>query len=208
MTSRFLPYANTPGRLILQLVGDLFVAAWITLWVLVGIAVHSAVSTIADFGRQVDHSAGGIARSFESASHRADHIPLLGDAFGKPLTAVGHAAQDLAGAGHSLNTTATWLAILLAAAVAGPPMLAVVVPWLTRRVRFFRRKWAALGLAATPAGEQLLALRALANRPLRRLTALGPDPVGAWRREDATAIRGLAALELRAAGIAAPRSWR
>jgi hypothetical protein len=28
------------------------------------------------------------------------------------------------------------------------------------------------------------------------------DPVGAWRREDAAAIHGLAALELRAAGVA------
>jgi hypothetical protein len=27
------------------------------------------------------------------------------------------------------------------------------------------------------------------------------DPVGAWRREDAAAIHGLAALELRAAGV-------
>ena len=58
-----------------------------------------------------------------------------------------------------------------------------------------------LAAATTPAGEQLLALRALANRPLRRLTVVNPDPVGAWRREDPVTIHGLAALELRAAGI-------
>ena len=75
------------------------------------------------------------------------------------------------------------------------------MPWLFLRVRFFRRKWTALTLASTPAGEQLLALRALANRPLAKLAAISADPVGAWRREDAVAIRGLAALELRAAGV-------
>ena len=76
------------------------------------------------------------------------------------------------------------------------------MPWLVLRLRFFRRKWVALTLAATPAGEQLLALRALANRPLAKLAAISADPVGAWRREDPVAISGLAALELRAAGVA------
>jgi hypothetical protein len=207
MPSRFVPYASTPGRFILQALSDIVIVLWTTLWVLVGLAVHSAVSTIAQFGHQVDSSATGIAHSFDSASQRADKIPLLGDAFSKPLTAAGHAAHDLAGAGHNLHATATWLSVLLALAVAGPPLLALVVPWLIRRLRFFRRKWTVIGLAATPAGEQLLALRALANRPLRRLAAVDLDPVGAWRREDAVAVRGLAALELRAAGIAAPRNW-
>ena len=59
------------------------------------------------------------------------------------------------------------------------------MPWLFLRLRFFRRKWMALTLARTPAGEQLLALRALANRPLAKLAAINADPVGAWRREDA-----------------------
>jgi hypothetical protein len=45
-------------------------------------------------------------------------------------------------------------------------------------------------------------LRALANRPLARLTAVTPDPVGAWRAGDPHAIHGLAAIELRSAGMA------
>ena len=78
----------------------------------------------------------------------------------------------------------------------------MVIPWLFLRLRFFRRKWTVTGLAATPAGEQLLALRALANRPPRKLAAISADPVGGWRREDPITIRALAALELRSAGIA------
>jgi len=201
MTSRYLPYATTPARLVAQLISDLVVIAWTTVWVLVGMAVHAAVSTIAEFGRQVEGGANGIAGNLDSAGSGADKVPLIGDTLSKPLTAAGQAARDIAGAGHNLDVTASWLAWLLALAVAAPPILAIAMPWLFLRVRFFLHKWTALALAATPAGEQLLALRALANRPLTKLAAISGDPVGAWRREDAVAIHGLAALELRAAGV-------
>jgi hypothetical protein len=202
MKSRFLPYATTPGRLLAQLSSDIVVGIWTFIWVLVGLAVHSAVSTIAAVGRQVEGGADGVADSLKSAGHSAVRVPLVGDAMSKPLTAASKAALDIAGAGHNLDTTASWLAVVLALAVAAPPALGLVVPWLVLRIRFFRRKWTISALAATPAGEQLLALRALANRPLRRLTAVSPDPVGAWRVADPVAIRGLAAVELRSAGIA------
>ena len=90
---------------------------------------------------------------------------------------------------------------MLAIAVAAPPILFVALPWLFLRIRFFRRKWTAITLASTPAGEQLLAMRALANRPLGKLVAIHDDPVGAWRSHDAVAIRGLATLKLHAAGV-------
>jgi hypothetical protein len=202
MKSRLLPYATSPGRLLAQLFSDLVVAAWTFLWVLVALAVHGAVTTIAGVGQQFERGANGVADSLTSAGKSADRIPLVGDAVSKPLTAAGHAAVDIAGAGHNLDTTAGWLAYLLAVAVAAPPILAVAMPWAALRLRFFLRKRAVLTLAATPAGEQLLALRALTNRPLGKLTAVSPDPVGAWRHADAAVIGGLAALELHSAGLA------
>ncbi|MCB1266155.1 MAG: hypothetical protein KDB56_16550 [Mycobacterium sp.] len=205
MKSRFLPYATTPARLTAQLLSDLLIAAWITVWVLVGMAVHHAIATFAKVGTQVKDGATGISDNLGSAGDSADRIPLVGDTVAKPLRAASEAALDLAGAGQSLNSTATWLAVLLAIAVAGPPVLAVGMPWLFLRIRFFRRKWTVIALAQTPAGQQLLALRALANRPLRKLTEVNHDPVGAWRREDPTAVQGLAALELRSAGVARVR---
>ncbi|MGV0812373.1 hypothetical protein ABQF34_10480 [Mycolicibacterium boenickei] len=201
MRSRYLPYASRPGRLLAQLFSDVAVVTWTAVWILVGIAVHSAVSTIAEVGRQVESGANGIADNLGSAGDSTDDVPLVGDTLSKPLRAASEAALDLAGAGHNLDSTATWLAWVLALAVAAAPILFVAMPWLYLRVRFFRRKWTAITLASTAAGEQLLALRALANRPLGKLTAVSDDPVGAWRSQDQRAIRGLAALELRSAGM-------
>jgi hypothetical protein len=201
MRSRFLPYATTPARLATQLFSDFAVVVWTAIWLLVGLAVYDAISTIAEAGRQVETGAHGIAGSLASAGIGAQHIPLLGDAVSPPLTSASAAALDIAGAGHNLDTTASWLAVLLAMAVVALPILIAVLPWLLLRLRFFRRKLAVTALAATPAGEQLLALRALTNRPPRKLTAVSADPVGGWRREDPFTIRALATLELRSAGI-------
>ena len=201
---RFIPYSTKPLRLFAQLMSDITVSVWTTIWVFVGLAVYSALSTIADAGRQVESGSKGVADNLASAGHGAQHIPLFGDEVSKPLTAASEAALDIAGAGHDLDTTASWLAVLLAIAVVALPILMAVLPWLYLRLRFFRRKLMVTALAATPAGEQLLALRALTNRSPRKLTAISRDPVGGWRHEDPVTIRALAALELRAAGIAIP----
>jgi hypothetical protein len=202
MTSRYLPYATTPGRLLIQLFSDGAIAVWTAIWVLVGTAVYDAISTIADAGRQVESGTHGIAGDLASAGHGAQHIPVVGDAVSEPLNSASQAAAAIAAALHDLDTTAGWLAILLAMAVVAPPILLADVPWLFLRLRFFRRKWLVTALAASEAGAQLLALRALTNRSPRKLIAVSPDPVGGWRREDPFTIHALVALELRSAGIA------
>lgn len=199
--TKFLPYSTRPLRLFGQLISDITISLWTVIWVFVGMAVHDAIAMIADAGRQVETGSKGLAGNLASAGQGAHSVPLLGDALGKPLDAASQAALDVAGAGHNLDTTASWLAWVLALAVASPPILAVTVPWLFLRWRFFRRKWVVTALAATAAGQQLLALRALANRSPAKLAAVSADPVGGWRHEDPMVIRGLAALELRAAGI-------
>lgn len=199
--TRYLPYSTRPFRLFGQLMSDITISLWTVIWVFVGFAVHEAIATIAEAGRQVEVGSKGVAGNLASAGHSAHNIPLLGDALGQPLNAASQAAMDIAGAGHELDTTASWLAWVLALAVTLPPILAVTMPWLYLRIRFFRRKWVVTALAATAAGQQLLALRALANRSPAKLAAVSADPVGGWRYEDPVVIRGLAVLELRAAGV-------
>lgn len=201
MSSRYLPYATKPGRLLAQLLSDISVIIWTAIWVMVGGAVYSAVATISKVGRQVQSGADGVSGNLASAGDSTDDVPLIGDTLAGPLKAASRAADEIAGAGHSLDVTASWLAWVLSLAVAATPILAVAMPWLFLRVRFFRRKLVVLSLASSHAGQELLAMRALANRPLAKLTAIDPDPIGAWRRNDRMAIRGLALLELHAAGI-------
>ena len=118
MSSRYLPYATTPRRLVMQLISDVVVIAWTTVWVFVGMAVHAAISSIAEVGRQVETGANGVSHNLDSAGERADRFPLIGDALSKPLRAASEAALDIAGAGHNLDTTASWLAWLCLAALA------------------------------------------------------------------------------------------
>ncbi|EUA23199.1 putative transmembrane protein [Mycobacterium xenopi 4042] len=200
MRLRYLPYATRPGRLLAQLCSDIFVVLWTAAWVLVGVAVHAAVATIAGVGRQVNSGAHGIATNLQSAGHSAERIPLVA------ARSASRSPQPATRPSTSPAPATTWTPL-----PAGWPCC-----WRWRwppadpgggdavaisAAAVFRRKWTVTALAATPAGEQLLALRALANRPLRRLTAVDADPVGAWRREDPVTIAGLAALELRSAGL-------
>ena len=104
MTSRFLPYSTRPGRFAVQLFSDFAVVVWTVLWLLVGLAVYDAIATIADAGRQVESGANGIAGNLASAGHGAQHIPVVGDTVSKPLNSASHAALDIAGAGHDLDT--------------------------------------------------------------------------------------------------------
>jgi hypothetical protein len=201
MMTRYVPYASRPHRVVMQIVSDLVVIAWTALWVWIAYGVYTAVARIAEAGRTVQTGASGLAGSLDSAGASANQVPLVGHELSDPLTSAGNAARGIANAGHSLDTTASWLAVLLALAVAGPPILAVAMPWLFLRLRFFLRKQTMIGLTRSPAGVQLLALRALTNRSPRRLATVNPDPVGAWRRDDPVAVLGLAALELRAAGV-------
>jgi hypothetical protein len=139
-----------------------------------------------------------------------DDLPLIGDSLKSPLSAAGSAAHQIALAGQGLNEKASTLAIVLSLAVAIPPALMIGLPWLWLRIRFIRRAGATATLATVPGGQRLLALRALANRPLPAVSAAvpGQDPLEAWRREDPQALYRLASLELKRAGVPVPYTWR
>jgi len=201
MNGRFVPYAATPGRAILQVLADLSVLLWVVVWYYVAKAVHAALSAIADVGAGVESGAHGISSNLNGAGDGAGKIPLAGDSLAKPLNAAAGAAQGIANAGHGLDEKATTLALLLALAVSIPPILAIVVPWLILRLRFARRAGATAALAKTDGGTDLLALRALTSRPMPKLLKIADDPLEGWRTGDPEVVSRLAALELRSVGL-------
>src|SRR6185312_10630879 len=101
MSSRYVPYATTPARLLVQLVSDAVVLIWTAIWVFVGIAVYDAVAAVAEFGGQVNTGATGIAHNLDSAGSNASQWPLIGGALSSSLSGAAGAARDIAGAGHN-----------------------------------------------------------------------------------------------------------
>jgi hypothetical protein len=195
------PYSAQPRRFALQLASDVFVLLWIYVWYRVGRLVHDTLVSVAGVGYGIETSAGRVSGSLARAGESAGRVPLVGEELGRPLSDAGSQVGGIAGAGRSAGDTLTDLATPLGWAVALGPILLLVALWLPRRWRFARRAGEAAAMSGAFAGEELLALRALANRPLHQLRRVTPDPVKAWRDGDADVVRALAHLELVADGV-------
>src|SRR3954453_3850331 len=199
------PYSVNPPRLALQVVVDVLVLAWIYLWYRIGAAVHDAVASSASVGYGIQNSAGGVAGSLNEAGRNMGNAPIIGSSLSGPLLSAAKQIGGVADNGRDLGdrllnaaTPAGWI-------VALAPILVVVAFWLPARWRFARRAGSAAELAQSPAGEELLALRALVSRPLHELQRVAPDPLIAFRSGDPDAVRALARLELVDAGVRNPQ---
>lgn len=135
------------------------------------------------------------------AGAAAYDIPLVGDNLAGPFRSAASAGDGLSAVGSGLADGVEDLATLAGWATATMPILLVGLVWLLLRLRFVRRATATQRLLGTEGDTDLLALRAIARQPLRRLSAVSTDPVGAWRSADPAVIAQLAALELRSSGL-------
>jgi hypothetical protein len=196
-------YADRPVTVFRQLLTDLLVVAWVYVWIRVGKYVYDLVEKLAVPGREVEHAGTGLADNLSSAGKKIDRVPAVGDALASPFSHAADAARSLANAGREQQSIVHELALILAIAVVAVPLALVLFGWLPLRVRWIRRAGAAAALRGAESGRDLLALRALARQPLRRLTVLDPDIASAWRRGDPGAVEALAALELRRLGLRA-----
>ncbi|MFY1637024.1 hypothetical protein ACN27F_27730 [Solwaraspora sp. WMMB335] len=188
-----------------QLLTDLIVAAWVYLWIRAAIWLHDLVSRLAGAGRTLEEAGTGLADNLADLGGRVGRVPLVGNELTSPFEQAAGAARAVATAGQEQQDLVADLALALAAAVLIFPLGLVLFGWLPLRVRWIRRASAAAALRRAPAGQDLLALRALATRPLRTIAALGPDVAAGWRRGDPEVTAALAALELRSLGMRAPR---
>jgi hypothetical protein len=188
-------------RAVLQLLADVLLLLWVVAWVEVARAVDHGVRDLARPGYAVQSGAGGLAGNLHEAGQAVTGVPLVGHSLATPLTSAGGRAGDVADAGRELGDRITAAALPVALVVLAVAVVPVVLVWLTLRGRFAARAGACAALARRPGGDDLLALRALATRSPRQLAAVGPDPMGRWRREDPDAVRRLAELELRLCGV-------
>ena len=114
----------------------------------------------------------------------------------------------MSGAGVAAQDAVGTLAFVLAVVLVVLPVGWLALRWFPWRFAYAREASAAARLTRGTPDLELLAARALATAPLPQLAAL-PDGTGAaWRAGDPTAVRALAALELRRLGLRLPEPER
>jgi hypothetical protein len=194
-------YADRLPTAIRQLLTDVFIVIWVYAWVRIGIWVHDIVLKLGVPGQKLESAGNGIAGNLADAGGKVGRVPLVGDQLTRPFTGAADAARSLADAGRQQQEVVGNIALVVALAVVALPLALVLFLWLPLRLRWMRRAGVASAVRDEPAGRDLLALRALASRPLDQLTRLGPDIAQSWRNGDASAVDALAALELRDLGL-------
>ncbi|HEX8631963.1 MAG TPA: hypothetical protein VF755_27715 [Catenuloplanes sp.] len=194
-------YADRLPSALRQLATDLLVVIWVYAWIRAAMWLHDLIGKLAGPGRTLEGAGTGIATNLADAGAKVGRVPLVGDELTAPFNQAAQAARSVADAGREQQALVTDLALWLPVALLVAPLGLVLFSWLPRRLRWIRRAGEAAALRDVPAGTDLLALRALANQPLRRLTAIAPDVTTAWRRGDEATVAALAALELRQLGL-------
>lgn len=197
-------YADRFPTALRQFLTDLLVVAWVYAAIRGALWLHDLVQKLAVPGQKLEGAGGGLADNLADAGGKVGRVPLVGDELTGPFERAAGAARSLAEAGRDQQELVDQLAVALAVGLLIVPLGLVLFGWLPLRVRWMRRAASAAALAAAPAGRDLLALRALAGQPLRKLTRISPDVAEEWRRGDDTTVNALAALELRRLGLHDP----
>lgn len=195
-------YADRAGMRAWQLLTDMFIVAWVWFWVWAAMRLYDLVEQLAVPGRKVEDAGTGLADNLAEAGSKVDNVPAVGDALAAPFDRAAGAARALAEAGQEQQDAVREIALVLSLVLLAGPLALVLFIWLPLRVRRVRRARAAAVLSRAGApGRDLLALRALAHQPMRRLTQVGPEALAGWRRGDQAIIDNLATLELRTLGL-------
>jgi hypothetical protein len=193
-------YAETAALRARQVLGDLAVLVWMAAWVAAGVALYGLVEKLAGPGRRLERAGNSLAGDIGTIQEQVGRIPAVGDDLQEPFGRLGGVGRTLAEAGATQQEVVHDLALWLGVAVAAVPVIALLVVWLPRRVAWAREAGAASRLRLDAGDLELFAIRAVANRSLRELRRVSPDPAGALRAGDHA---GLAELELRALGLRA-----
>ncbi len=194
-------YADAPARRGRQLLTDVLVVAWLWFWIWLAIKLYNLVEKLAVPGQKLAGAGDGMAGGLSDAGGKLDRLPAVGSGLASPFNKAADAARSLAAAGREQQQVVHDLAWALALLLLLVPVSLILFGWLPLRLRWIARASRASELRGGTAGRDLLALRALANQPLRRLARVDPDPVAAWRRSDESTVDALAALELRRLGL-------
>jgi hypothetical protein len=199
-------YADRLPTAVRQLLTDLLVVLWVYAWIRAGLWINDMVEKLGVPGQKLQEAGTGIAGNLGDIGGKVGRVPLVGDDLTAPFNSAAEAATSIAEAGRQQQEVVDNLALTMALLIIAVPLALVLFLWLPKRLRWMRRAAVAAQVRNEPAGQDLLALRALASRPLNELAKLGPDIAQSWRNGDAEAVQALAALELKDLGLRAAKS--
>lgn len=181
------PYPDRTGAALLRVFGDVASLVWSAGWAYLGWLIYRTVmglEAIADAITSTGTTLDSWIQSFKNAipggiPGLTDFLKGIADGLrkysGDPLIATGHNVHD------AIFRTAVSLAVF----VALPPILLVLIPYITWRWRDMRELGAALAFVrianVTGRAEQaraVLAMRAVTMLSFRQLMSASADPVG------------------------------
>lgn len=197
-------YAERPVRLTAQVLFDLAALAWIYLGYQLVVRTEAAVLELRSPGYQMIDAGGRLGDTFTDASRTVSNVPFAGDRLADALGRGTAAGDVLTDSGHRLLEIVELSASATAVLVGALALIPLLALWLPRRIRYARN--ASRAVTMREHAVDVLALRALAELPHRKLETASPDPAAAWRAGEAEVITKLAGLRLASFGLRPPRS--
>jgi len=198
------PYSDFAAQRTRQIIADIIAISLIVVFLLIGIQLGTGIAAVGLLGAGLASAGLGFQGSMSEIGESLASIPLIGPGISAPFGGASEAGATLAEAGSAFQSAMGVLGFVVGFLVAAGPIIILLLVWLVPRLRFAVRAGRLHSAVAAGVPLDLLALRALVHRKTRVVEATGPDPAGAWRRGDEGAIRALASLELRAAGVRLP----
>jgi hypothetical protein len=178
---------------------DAAVLAWVLAWALLGYAAARGLDRVSEVTRSAESASAAVVRTGESI--RDVDVPVVGTVLrdtGESVIAAGRDAQAQARDSGDSVRTASILLGLAVWLVPSLPLLAGYGPLRVERSRETRVLRALVAAHPDDTGlDRLLAARALAHLPYRRLQAMGAP----WADFGAGEYRALADAELARGGV-------
>lgn len=181
--------------------GDLTLLCWAVIWAIAGVVVHRLVASLAGPAQSVVNASHQIESASSNAAQNVGQIPAIGHTIASPFDAITGQAANIATAAQEQITLIHQLSWALGIVTFLAPVATVALLWVPRRVRRLREVRSTQLMLDADADLDLFALRAMTRLPVAELARISPDPVGDWRRRDASVITQLARTELRHIGV-------
>lgn len=197
-------YSGDPGRRGRQLAGDLALALWTVLWVVVARFVYVLISSLAAPARAIESAGAQYSDRLTSAAERTRDTALVGRKLSEVFGSISGPGEGSARAGAEAANAISTLALVISLLVGLAPIVMVAVPWLIHRALFVRRQNTVRRLLQQGASPSLFAMRAVVHQPEARIAAISPHPVEDIQAGDQGVISALARLEIRDAGAPWP----